>query len=105
MELANIANHYIAEAKPWELAKNIESNSEHKNQVLETCTLSLNLFKVLSTYLQPILPTIADQVALFLNLETLEWNDIEHLLLNHKINKFKPLLQRLQTEDVEKITV
>ena len=104
MELADLANHYIAEAKPWELAKLIDDNPENAKTVHETCTLSINFFKILSTYLKPVLPTITDKVSIFLNLEDLRWDDLDNLLLDHKINKFKPLLQRLQTEDVEKIT-
>ena len=104
MELADLANHYIAEAKPWELAKSIAENPDNKTLVHEVCTTSINIFKILSTYLQPIIPTIAEKVALFLNLDNLTWQDLDNILLNHEINKFKPLLQRLLPEDVEKIT-
>jgi len=103
MELADVANHYIAKKAPWTLAKNIDE-ADNKTQVLETCTLSLNIFKILTIYLSPILPTIADKVAEFLNIEKLNWHDVDNVLLDHNINKFKPLLQRLMSEDVEKIT-
>jgi len=103
MELADLANHYIAEKAPWALAKNIDE-ADNRQQVLETCTLSLNIFRILTIYLSPILPTIADKVAEFLNVEKLNWQDIDSVLLDHNINKFMPLLQRLQIEDIEKIT-
>lgn len=97
MALADKANQYIAEKEPWALAKDESKLAE----VQAICTLAINLFRLLSIYLKPVLPTIVKQVEAFLNVEPLTWTDAEQPLLNHTINKFKPLMQRVQEEDVE----
>ena len=95
MTLADAANRYIDEAKPWVLAKT--SGNELKIQAI--CTLGLNLFRILMTYLKPILPATTEKVASFLNTE-LRWDNLQACLLNHRINRFKPLLQRIEAEQI-----
>ncbi len=95
MALADRANQYIDQQKPWQLAK------ENKSlEVQAVCTLGLNLFKILATYLQPILPTTAARICEFLNIETLSWSDLDIPLLNHAIRPFQPLMQRIRPEDI-----
>lgn len=91
MALADIANQYIDAMKPWVLAKAPESLP----QVQEICTTGLNAFKVLMVYLKPILPKTALAVETFLNAQPLTWENRGVVLLNHTINPFQPLLQRV----------
>ena len=99
MKLADKANKYIDEKKPWQLAK-IEGKEQ---EVHEITSLSINLFKVLMTYLKPVLPVMARRSEEFLNVDSLKWADIQHPLTNHKINKFKPLMTRIEDDQIEKM--
>jgi methionyl-tRNA synthetase len=87
MKLADKANQYIDEHKPWQLVK--EEGKEA--QVHDVASLAINLFRVLMTYLKPVLPVMAEQVEVFLNIDSLNWQDIKHPLTKHKINKFKTI--------------
>ena len=97
MKLADKANQYIDEKKPWQLAK-----EEGKMQeVHEITSLAINLFRVLMTYLKPVLPEMAEKSEAFLNVDSLNWDDIKNPLLGHQINKFKPLMTRIEDEQIE----
>ena len=97
MKLADKANQYIDEKKPWQLAK-----EEGKMQeVHEITSLAINLFRLLMTYLKPVLPEMAEKSEVFLNVDSLNWNDIKSPLLGHQINKFKPLMTRIEDEQIE----
>jgi len=97
MALADRANQYIDANKPWVLAK-----EEGKEQtVQDVCSVGLNLFRVLITYLQPVLPTMATEVESFLNLPALTWDAIDTPLTGHNINKFKPLMTRVEQEKID----
>jgi len=65
--------------------------------------MGIELFRVIATYLAPVLPEVAEQVKAFLNLDNLDWSAIEQPMLDHKINKFKPLMQRVEEEKVQAI--
>jgi methionyl-tRNA synthetase len=95
MALADAANEYIAAQAPWAMAK--EEGREAEVQAV--CSLGINLFRVLMTYLKPVLPTTATAAEEFLNLK-LDWSGTLGYLANHKINKFKPLMQRVDPEKV-----
>lgn len=99
MKLADKANQYIDEKKPWQLAK-IEGKEQ---EVHEITSLAINLFKVLMTYLKPVLPDMARRSEEFLNVESLNWSEIECPLTNHKINKFKPLMTRIEDHQIEQM--
>ena len=101
MGLADKANQYIAEVAPWKLIK----EDGQQQAVHDACTLALNCFKALIIYLKPILPVTAERAEAFLNCGALVWDDIDTPLLNHKINKFKPLLTRIETKDIEAMTM
>jgi methionyl-tRNA synthetase len=97
MALADHANQYIDTQKPWVLAK--EAGKEQ--QVQGVCSMGLNLFRVLITYLKPVLPILAEASEAFLNIEPLVWNDVRTPLTNHTINKFKPLMTRVEKDKVD----
>ncbi len=99
MALADKANVYIDDKKPWVLAK--EEGNE--TEVQQVCTQGINMFRLLMIYLKPILPAIAEKSEVFLNTE-LKWSDIEQPLLGHRINKFKPLITRIEKEQIEAMT-
>jgi methionyl-tRNA synthetase len=99
MALADLANQYIDHMKPWALAK----LPEELPKVQTVCTIGLNLFKVLMIYLKPVLPKTAEAVEAFLNIAPLTWEDHNALLLDHRINPFQPLLQRVDPVAIEKL--
>jgi len=99
MALADKANQYIDEMKPWTLAK--EDGKEQ--QVHDICTMGLNLFRLLTIYLKPVLPRAAGRAEAFLNIEPLKWSDLDTPLLNHNINKFKPIMTRIETIQIQAI--
>lgn len=96
MELADIANQYIDEQAPWVVAKDPEQSA----LLHEICSSGLNMFRQLLTYLGPILPTMREKAEAFLNTE-LTWNARETLLQDHAINKFKPLMTRVDLKKIE----
>jgi len=99
MKLADKANQYIDEKKPWQLAK-VEGS---EREVHEITSLAINLFKVLMTYLKPVLPEMAKRSEEFLNIESLAWPDIETPLTSHKINNFKPLMTRIEDDQIDQM--
>lgn len=97
MALADKANQYIAEKAPWTIAKTDKQSPE----VLAVCSTGINLFRILLVYLKPVLPVMAEKGEAFLNIEPLQWNDVDCLLLGHEINKFVPLMTRIEPAKVE----
>ena len=97
MAHADMANEYIATQAPWTLAK----DPARLDEVQQICTMGLNLFRILTIYLKPVLPSIAEQVETFLNIPPLTWADAQTPLLNHRINTFTPLLQRIDEQQIE----
>ena len=98
MALADKANQFIDTAAPWVLIKD-EAKQQEAHQV---CSLGLNLFRVLMTYLKPVLPGMAANVEAFLN-DELAWQGVQTALISHPINKFKPLMQRVEMDKVNKM--
>ena len=99
MTLADRANEYIAETAPWVLAK--EPGKE--TQLHESVSVGINLFKVLMTYLAPVIPDTATKASAFLNLKTWVWSEVKTPLMGHNINQFKALLTRLEMTSIEKM--
>ncbi|MGW8229043.1 MAG: methionine--tRNA ligase [Gammaproteobacteria bacterium] len=97
MALADHANQYIDTKKPWVLAK----QEGMEQEVQDVCSMGLNLFRLLVTYLKPVLPKLAEASEAFLNIKPLMWNDISTPLTNHTINKFKPLMTRVEKDKVD----
>ncbi|HVY63600.1 MAG TPA: methionine--tRNA ligase [Gammaproteobacteria bacterium] len=99
MALADRANQYIDERKPWVLAKTPGKEAE----VAAVCTLGLNLFRVLMLYLKPIVPTLAARAEKLLAAGELTWHDAATPLLAHPIAPFEPLLTRVDPASIEAI--
>ncbi|PLA74934.1 methionine--tRNA ligase [Hydrogenovibrio sp. SC-1] len=99
MGLADKANEYIDDTAPWVLAK----DPEQQEALHESVSLGINLFRVLITYLAPVLPTTSAKSADFLQLSSLQWHDIEQPLVGHTITKFKPLMTRIEPESLTKM--
>ena len=97
MALADRANQYIDANKPWVLAK--QEGQEQTEQ--DVCSVGLNLFRVLITWLQPVLPQMANDVETFLNIPAVTWDAINTPLTGHTINKFKPLMTRVEQEKID----
>jgi methionyl-tRNA synthetase len=96
MALADRANQYIDAHKPWVLVK----QAGQEQTVQDVCSTGLNLFRVLMTYLQPVLPAMAAQAAEFLNLPALAWISVATPLTDHTIHAFTPLLTRVEPEQI-----
>ncbi len=97
MALADKANQYIDDHKPWVVAK--QENSDDELQAI--CTMGLNLFRLLIIYLKPVLPVMAEKTEQFLHVEAFNWEDRQTPLLAHAINKFKPLMTRVEQERID----
>ncbi len=97
MGLADKANTYIDEKAPWTLAKNEGTIDD----ALKVCSMGINLFRILSIYLKPVLPNLVSQVEAFLNIAPLTWTDIGAPLKSHTLNPFKPLMKRIEMKQVE----
>ncbi|MCM5506566.1 MULTISPECIES: methionine--tRNA ligase [Vibrio] len=94
--LADKANQYVDEKAPWVVAK-----EEGKDQELQDiCSVGINLFRVLMTYLKPVMPELAARTEGFLN-EELTWEGIAAPLTGHEITKFKALFNRIDPKKVE----
>jgi len=95
--LADKANQYIAEQQPWSLIK----EEGKREQVHQVCSDGINLFRLIILYLKPVLPELAEKTEAFLNIAPLQWSDAQHLLHDHTINKFTPLLTRIESASVD----
>jgi len=96
MDLADIANEYVNDTQPWVLAKQ-EGQEERLQQI---CTASINMFRILTLYLKPVIPEMAKQIEEFLNIEPLLWGQQQELLLDHDIQKYKHLAKRIEEKQV-----
>src|SRR5690606_9032067 len=96
MALADQANQYIDEHKPWVIAK----DPQREPELQAICTMGLNLFRVLMLYLKPVLPQMTAAGEEFLAIPAQSWADIATPLLGHRINAFKPLMTRVDEAKV-----
>lgn len=99
MQLADKANQYIDKKKPWVVAKRNPSDED----VRLICTQGINQFRLLMIYLKPVLPKMAKDVEAFLNVEPFNLDDLQVPLLNTRINKFVPLMRRIEKSDIQKL--
>ena len=97
MALADDVNAWIAEVAPWQLAKNEATLPD----VQPICTTAINAFRLLVLYLKPVMPTLSDKVQHFLQVDRLDYESLNHTLLDHQIEAFTPLITRIEMKDVE----
>ncbi|MBN7123091.1 methionine--tRNA ligase [Erwinia billingiae] len=95
MALADVANRYVDEQAPWVVAK-----QEGRDADLQAiCSMGINMFRVLMTWLKPVLPSLTERTEAFLNVE-MSWDGIQQPLLDHKISAFKALYSRIEMDKV-----
>ena len=100
MALADTANQFVDEQKPWELSK--QPGAEHKLQ--QVCSVAINLFRLLTIYLKPVLPQTAAEAERFLNVAPLQWSDAGTLLpAGHRINEYRHLLNRVDEKQLDQL--
>lgn len=92
--LADKANQYIDDKQPWVLAKQDGSDAE----LHAVCSVGINLFYLIAAYLKPVVPTMVGKAEQFLNIDSMAWPNQWSPLSDHLINKFKPLLTRVDSE-------
>ncbi|NND92673.1 MAG: methionine--tRNA ligase [Granulosicoccus sp.] len=98
MLLAEHANTYINDAEPWVKIK----EPQEAESVQQICTVGLNYFRIIVTYLSPVLPALANKTERFLDTKlTLE--SLEQPLHDHAINRFKPMMTRVEASQIDKI--
>jgi len=97
MGLADSANRYIDERKPWVMIK----DDERLDEVQAVCTQGLNMFRSLMIYLTPVIPTVAEGARAFFGEAEWHWHSAAEPLLGTTINKFKPLLTRVEAQQVD----
>ena len=93
--VADRANQFIDDKKPWVMAK----EEGREQEVQDACSVGINCFRVLMTYLKPVLPVMAEKSEAFLGL-SLDWTELTAPLEGHKINDFSPLIQRIDPDAV-----
>jgi methionyl-tRNA synthetase len=97
MELADAVNAYVDTAKPWDQAK----DPANAVALHETCSVSLEAFRLLSLALKPVLPTLAQGVEAFLAIEPLTWSHATTPLSSQQpINAYKHLMTRVEQKQV-----
>lgn len=98
MELADKANQYIDLHKPWVMVK----DPGQSQAVQDVCSTGINCFRMLMIYLRPVLPRMAERAEAYLQC-SLDWNALEHVLTQHVLADFKPLMQRIDPKVVSKM--
>ena len=99
MDLADKANQYIDKMEPWNLIK----EEKNKELVQSICTTSLNLFRLLTIMLNPVIPELCSRIYSFLKIDEPLFNEMANILTNHEIDTYKPLLIRIEKEQIENI--
>ena len=92
--LADKANQYIDDKQPWVVAK--QDNSDDELHAI--CSVGINLFYVIASYLKPVVPVMISKAETFLNAGEFTWPDQLTPLTDHVINKFKPLMTRVDAD-------
>jgi methionyl-tRNA synthetase len=97
MALADRVNEFVDRHKPWELAK-----QEGQDAVLhDVCSVCIEAFRVLTVYLEPVLPALAAKVEAFLKIEPLQWHDAARSIGGHTIGGYQHLMQRVDTQRLD----
>ncbi len=100
MALADLANQFVDEQKPWELSK--QAGAERR--LHEVCSVAINLFRLLTVYLKPVLPKLAEDAERFLGIAPLQWADSAKLLPSgHRIHEYRHLLTRVEEQQLDRL--
>jgi methionyl-tRNA synthetase len=99
MALADGINEYVNHVEPWKLAKDPNA----RDRLHDTCSISLNLFRIITVYLKPVLPALAAMVEQFFNIKPLQWNDAVKWLGPHTINFYQHLMTRVDPKQIESL--
>ena len=100
MALADLANRYIDEHKPWVAAREPEGRA----QAHAVCSTGIELFRLLAGFLKPVLPATVERAERFLAIPPLAWSDLDRPLGTggeHRVNPFEPLMTRVDPDRVE----
>jgi methionyl-tRNA synthetase len=100
MALADLANQFVDEQKPWELSK--QAHAERR--LHEVCSVAINLFRLLTVYLKPVLPRLAEDAERFLAIAPLQWVDSAQLLPGgHRVHEYRHLLTRVEEKQLDRL--
>jgi methionyl-tRNA synthetase len=100
MHLADRANQFVDEQKPWDLAKQAGAEA----RLAEVCSAALNVFRLLTICLKPVLPQTAAQAERFLGVAPLQWKDAAELLpAGHRIEEYRHLLGRVDEKQLDRL--
>jgi methionyl-tRNA synthetase len=100
MRLADLANRYVADHAPWEIARDATRGAE----LQAVCSAAINLFRLLTLLLKPVVPQLAARAEKFLNVAPLQWADSAQLLpAGHRINPYEHLLTRVDAKTLDKL--
>jgi len=100
MALADVANQFVDEERPWELSKKPGAEA----RLHEVCSSALELFRILTIYLKPVLPALAAEAERFLGLPALAWKDVDSPFAGgHRINEYRHLLTRVEPKQLEQL--
>jgi methionyl-tRNA synthetase len=104
MEACDLANAYVADCAPWQLAKQLNGAPGNRERLQAVCTTAINLFRLLATYLKPILPQLCTQAEAFLDAPIARWSDLDRPLLNHPIQPYTALFTRIDPKQIDTMT-
>ncbi len=101
MRLADLANGFVAEKAPWVMAKQAGQDAV----LQQVCSDALEMFRLLTLYLKPVLPKLAAEIEQFLNIEPLTWAAVDaSLSAQHSINAYEHLITRVDAKQIEAMT-
>ena len=100
MRLADLANRHVAEHAPWEIAR----DAARRDELQAVCSVAINLFRLLTLLLKPVVPHLAQRAEKFLGIAPLQWSDaLQPLPAGHRINPYEHLLTRVDAKFLEKL--
>jgi methionyl-tRNA synthetase len=99
MALADRVNEYVDQHKPWEIAK----RAGEEAALHDVCSVCIEAFRLLTLYLKPVLPALAERVEAFLQIEPLQWKDAARALGAHTIQPYQHLMQRVDAATVDRL--
>jgi methionyl-tRNA synthetase len=100
MRLADLANRYVADHAPWEIAR----DATKREQLHTICSVAINQFRLLTLLLKPVVPQLVARAEKFLGVAPLKWSDSKTVLpAGHRINPYEHLLTRVDAKTLEKL--